>query len=290
MPLVKLKSIWLTLVQTFEAWDENDAPRMGAALAFYTILSLAPLVILAVAMSSWIFGGAAAQERLLWEVDGMIGHEGAAVVKGMMEQGRKPGSGVIATVVGAVTIIFGASGVFSELRSALNRIWGVKPKKNSGIWSTVHAKFFSFGMVLAVGFLLLVSLVISAGLAALGKFFGDFLPASEFILGVINFIVSLFGIAGLFALIFRYVPEMRVAWRDIRSGALLTALMFTIGKSLIGLYLGKAAVGSAYGAAGSLVVLTVWVYYSALIFLFGAELTQVMSIEEIPPDLSTDGD
>jgi membrane protein len=172
-----------------------------------------------------------------------------------------------------ITLLFGASGVFGELRSALNKMWDVKPESEGGVWRTIKQHFFSFGMVLAVGFLLLVSLVISAALAALGKFFDGFLPLPEFALSAINFVVSLVGTAVLFALIFRYVPETKIAWKDVWIGATVTALLFTIGEFLVGLYLGKAAVGSAYGAAGSLVVVIVWVYYSAMIFLFGAEFT-----------------
>lgn len=279
------KTIWSTLSKTFSAWNDHDAPRLGAALAFYTILSLAPLIILVIAIAALIFGHTSAQNQLLGQVESMIGPQGSEAVKGMIEHAQQPGTGLFASLVGLFTLLFGASGVFGELRSALNKMWDVKPDIDSGIWWTVKQRFFSFGIVLAVGFLLLVSLVISAGLAVLGKFFQEFLPMPEFALGVINFVVSLAGIIVLFALIFRYVPETVIAWKNIWIGATATALLFTIGKFLIGLYLGKAAVGSAYGAAGSLVVIIVWVYYSAMIFLFGAEFTHVLdsdgSINEV---------
>ena len=270
------KTIWPILRQTFSAWNEHDAPRLGAALAFYTILSLAPLVILVIAIAAFVFGHSTAQNQLLGQVESMVGRQGSDAVKGMIEQAQQPVSGAFASVVGVITLLFGASGVFGELRSALNKMWDVKPKSEGAVWGIVKQRFFSFGMVLAVGFLLLVSLVISAALAALGKFFGGFLPMPEFVLNAINFVFSLTGTAGVFALIFRYVPETKIAWKDVCIGATVTALLFTIGKLLIGLYLGKAAVGSAYGAAGSLVVVIVWVYYSALIFLFGAEFTHVL--------------
>ena len=202
-----------------------------------------------------------------------MGPDGAKAIRGMIEHAQKPVSGIFASIIGLITLLFGASGVFGELRSALNKIWEVKPETSSGILAMIRVRFFSFGMVLAVGFLLLVSLIISAALAAIGKFFGGLLPMPEFVLSGINFVVSLLAIAVLFALIFKYVPETKIAWKDVWVGALATALLFTIGKFLIGFYLGKAGVGSAYGAAGSLIVVIIWVYYSSLIFFFGAEFT-----------------
>ena len=269
-------TVWSMLSQTFSAWNEHEGPRLGAALAFYTILSLAPLVILVIALVALIFGHSTAQDQLLGQVDSMIGHQGSKAVKGMIEHAQEPASGTFASIIGVITLLFGASGVFGELRSALNKMWDVRIDSGGGVWGTIKQRFFSFGMVLAVGFLLLVSLVISAALAALGKFFGGFLPMPEFVLSVIDFVVSLAGTAVLFALIFRYVPGTKIAWKAVWIGATVTALLFTIGKFLIGLYLGKAAVGSAYGAAGSLIVVIVWVYYSAMIFLFGAEFTHVL--------------
>ena len=270
-------TIWTTLRQTFSGWSEHDAPRLGAALAFYTILSMAPLVILVIAIVALIFGHSTAQTQMLTQVESMVGREGADTVKALLEHAQKPASGTFASLVGVITLVYGASGVFGELRSALNKMWEVKPKNQAGIWSALKQHFFSFGMVFAVGFLLLVSLVISAALAAVGKFLGGLLPLPEFVLSALNFIVSLGGTTILFALIFRYVPETKLAWQPTSIGAIVTALLFTVGKFLIGLYLGKTAVGSAYGAAGSLVVVIVWVYYSAMIFFFGAEFTHVLA-------------
>jgi membrane protein len=272
------KTLWSILARTFAAWNEHDAPRLGAALAFYTILSLAPVVILVIAILASILGHATAETQLLGQVESMAGPQGSEVVKEMIEHVQKPESGTFASIIGVITLLFGASGVFGELRSALNKMWDVKPESERGVWGTIRQRFFSFGMVLAVGFLLLVSLVISAALAAVGKFCGGLLPMPEFVLSAINVAVSLAGTAALFALIFRYVPETKITWKAVWIGATATALLFTIGKALIGLYLGKAAVGSAYGAAGSLVVLIVWIYYSALIFLFGAEFTHVLDL------------
>jgi membrane protein len=250
---------------------------LGAALAFYTILSLAPLVIVVIPIAALIFGHSAAQSQLLGQVESVFGRQASHAVKGMIEQAEKPASGTFASIIGLTALLFGASGVFGELQSALNKMWGVKPESEAGVfWESIKQRFFSFGMILAVGFLLLVSLVVSAALAVIGRFFAEFLPMPALVLSAIDVVISLAGTAVLFALIFRYVPEVKIAWKNVWIGAAVTALLFTIGKFLIGLYLGKAAVGSAYGAAGSLVVVIVWVYYSAMIFLFGAEFTHVL--------------
>ncbi len=267
------KNSWTILRQTFSAWTRHDAPTWGAALAFYTILSLAPLVVLVVSLVALIFGRTTAQNELLGQVDSLIGQQGSEAVKAMIEHAQKPASGAFASVIAVITLLFGASGVFGQLRSALNRMWDVQPKSAGGLWGAIKQNIFSYGMVLAVGFLLMVSLVVSAALAVVGKYFGGLLPMPEVALHIVNFVVSFAGISVLFALILRYVPDTRMPWKDLWVGSIVTALLFTVGKFLIGLYLGKAAVGSAYGAAGSLVAVVVWVYYSAMIFLFGAEFT-----------------
>ena len=270
---------WNSLLRTtFTQWNEHDATRVAAALAYYTVLSLAPLVVLAVAVAAFVFGHSRAQEFLLSQAAGTLGQQGADAIREMIKA-PKPASGAIASIVAVVTLLVGASGVFGEIRHALNKMWDVEPRNQGGVWALVKERFFSFGMVLAVGFLLLVSLMLSAALAALGKFFGAMLPLPEVALSVINIVISLAGTAVLFALIFREVPDVKIDWKDVWIGATVTALLFTIGKFLIGVYLGKVAVGSAYGAAGSLVVVTVWVYYSALIFLFGAEFTHLLYVQ-----------
>lgn len=272
---MNFKSLTPTLKETFADWNKHEAPRLGAALAFYTILSLSPLVILVVALVGLFFDRSTAQTHILNQVQGMIGPEGGKAVESMLANAHKPSSGILGTIVGLLTLLFGASGVFGELRSAMNKIWEVPPKETSGIWGMLRERFFSFGMVLSIGFLLMVSLVLSTALAAIGKFFGGILPVPASVLAIANFLFSFLAIAVLFALIFKFVPETKIPWRDVRVGAIATALLFTIGKTLIGLYLGKASVGSAYGAAGSLIVVIVWVYYSAQIFFFGAEFTHV---------------
>ncbi len=237
-------------------------------------------MILMVATLALILQRSTVQDQLLREVADMMGSQSSEAVRGMIEQTQSPTSGALASIAAVVTLLWGASGVFGELRSALNGMWDVQSKAASGIWQMVKEQIFSFGVVLAVGFLLLVSLLVSAGLAALGKFSEAMLPLPEAALSAINLGGSLAATIGLFALIFRYVPETRIPWRDIWIGGAVTAALFTAGKFAIGLYLGKAAVGSAYGAAGSLIVLLVWVYYSAMIFLFGAEFTHILGLDD----------
>jgi membrane protein len=267
---------------TFASWNKHEAPRLGAALAFYTILSLSPLVIIVVALGGLIFSRSTAQTHILSEVQGMIGPDGGKAVASMLANAQKPAAGIIGTIVGLLSLLFGASGVFTELRSALNLIWEVKPEETSGIVGLVRERFFSFGMVLSIGFLLLVSLVLSTVLAAVGKFFGGLLPVPSVVLEAVNFLLSYLGVAALFGLIFRFVPEAKVRWNNVWLGACVTAILFTIGKTLIGLYLGKSSVGSTYGAAGSVIVVIVWVYYSAQIFFFGAEFTHAYAEHYVP--------
>lgn len=261
--------------RTYSDWDDDNAPRLGAALAFYTILSISPLVILVLAIVSLIFNRSSAQAHLLSQARSLVGMEGASTIQSLLEAGKRASTGMIASFMGLLTLIFGASGVFSELRSALNLIWDVKPKAGSGIWQLFRERIFSFGMVVSIGFVLLASLLASAALDAVTKFFGGLIPISPFVLAILDFVVSVTGIAILFGLILKYVPETKVQWSEVRVGAIATALLFTIGKVLLGLYLGKTTPGSPYGAAGSLVVMVIWVYYSAQIFYFGAEFTHV---------------
>lgn len=275
-----LPSLWSIFRRTFSAWSNHEAPRLGAALAFYTILSLAPLVILVIAVVALVFGHSNAQEQIIGQVQSTIGQEGGEAVRTMIRNAQRPASGLFASIVSAITLLFGASGVFGELRSALNKMWDVKEEAGGGIGRMLRQRVFSFGMVLAIGFLLLVSLLLSAGLAAMGKFLGSILPMPEFFLDVINFVVSLAGVSVLFALIFKFVPETTIAWKDVWVGAVSTAFLFAAGKLLIGLYLGKASVGSAYGAAGSIIVVIVWIYYSSMLFFLGAEFTHVLSHPE----------
>ena len=260
--------------ETAAQWTQDKVPRHGAALAYYTVFSIVPLLVIIIAMIGLVFGQEAAQSYILQQLESLLGEQSTAAIKDMIQRASQPSTGILATLVALATLLFGASGLFGQLQDSLNSIWGVEPKTR-GIWGIVQDRFFSFMAVLGTGFLLLVSLVLSAGLAALGKWFGGWLPAPEVVLQMLNALISFTVITALFAMMFKVLPDARVAWRDVWIGAALTALLFTIGKFSIGLYLGKSDVGSAYGAAGSLAILLVWVYYSAQILLFGAEFTQV---------------
>ncbi len=265
------------LRNTFESWLLHEAPRLGAALAFYTILSLAPLMILTVSLAAFVFGFPSAHNHILSQVQTMLGDAGAETIRSILERAQKPSESMTASIVGMVMLLFGASGVFEELQSALNKIWNVEPSRSGHFGALLREKFFSFGMVLAIGFLLLVSLLLSAGLSAFGRFYSTILPLPEWVLHLISLAIAFLAVSVLFALIFKIVPQTYIAWGDVIPGALATAFLFTAGKFLIGLYLGKAAVGSAYGAAGSLIVIIVWVYYSAQIFFLGAEFTHALA-------------
>jgi len=268
------------LRETVRRWRAHSAPRLGAALAFYTLLSMAPLLLLVVAIVAFAFGETAAQQRIVEQVRDLAGPQGARTVQEMFRNARQPSSGAIASITGILTLLFGASGVFGELRDALNAICAEKITAKGGWKEMAIHRVFSFGIVLGIGFLLLVSLVVSTAIATAAKFFSEMMPVPPAALELVNFLVSFGTITCLFALIFKYVPDAKVDWRDTWIGATATSFLFTIGKVVLGLYLGVASVGSAYGAAGSLVAVIVWVYYSAQIFLFGAEFTFVYSDED----------
>jgi len=270
-----MKRYYLLFRQAFTEFGEDKAQRLGAALAYYTIFSLAPLLLVAIAIAGMVFGREAAQGQIFGQLHGVLGPQAAQAVQEMVKGAAKPKSGTIATVVGIVTLLFGAAGVFGQLKDALNTIWNVEPKKTGGIMTMIKDRFLSFAMVFGVGFLLLVSLVLDAAVAAAGKFVGDRLPGGEALWQGVQLVVSLAVITLLFALIFRYLPDIHPTWRDVWFGAIFTGVLFVLGKFALGLYLGKSAVGSSYGAAGSLVVLLLLVYYSAQILFFGAEFTQV---------------
>ncbi len=271
----KVKTVFDVLKQTFRDWSDDRAPRLGAALAYYTVFSIAPLIIIVIAIAGIWFGKQQAQDQIFGQIAGLLGEQGAKAISGMLQAAEKPHEGMIASVLAVVTLLFGATGVFVQLQDALNTIWEVKPKPGRGVMGFVRQRVLSLALVFAIGFLLLVSLVLSAGLAAAGKWFEGAMPGGEELWHAINFLVSFVVVAGLFTLMFKYLPDVKVAWKDVWLGGTLTALLFTIGKFALGMYLGRSSVSSAYGAAGSLVIVLLWVYYSAQILFFGAEFTQV---------------
>jgi membrane protein len=263
------------LRSTAEKWSAHNAPRLGASLAYYTLLSLAPLLILIVAICGLVFAKSTAEHKVLQQAQDLAGDSGARTLKMLLDNTHHARSGIIATLAALVALLFGASGVFVELRESLNTIWEA-PKKLSGLRGVLWQRLVSFGMVLTLGFLLLSSLLVSAGLGLLARFFRDMLPPHTAIVSeAANFVISVVAVAVLFALIFKFVPDVSLPWRDVGVGALVTAILFSVGRALVALYLETAGVGSTYGAAGSLVALVVWVYYSAQIFFFGAVFTRV---------------
>lgn len=256
-------------------WNDDNALRLSAALSYYTVFSLGPLLLLATAVAGLIFGTEAARGELSQQMQGLLGKSGAEAVEALVASARKPHEGILATVVGFVVLLVGAAGVFAELKSALNQIWGAEPRKTSGALEFLRDRLLSFAMVLAVGFLLLVSLVVSTVLSALEKFAAGYLPLPPLFLQLANVAVSFALIGLLFAAMFKFLPDRPVSFRDVWIGAALTSFLFAVGKLGIGLYLGKSAVLSSYGASASVVAVMLWAYYSAAIFFFGAEFTRV---------------
>ncbi|RPI33166.1 MAG: YihY/virulence factor BrkB family protein [Chloroflexota bacterium] len=269
------KSILNLLKQTVKDWSEDKAPRLAAALAYYTAFSLAPILVIAIAVVGLFFDRQSAQDQIITQIGGLAGQQGTELIQTMLEASQNLGSNVMATIIGVVALIFGATGVFGQLQDAMNTMWEVAPKPNRGILGFIKDRFFSFTMVVGVGFLLLVSLVISAVLAALDTWALGLFPGFETVMQIISTIVSYLVITVLFALIFKYVPDADIKWRDVWLGAAVTALLFTIGRTLIGIYLGNSNTAAQFGGAGALVVILLWVYYSAQISFFGAEFTQV---------------
>jgi membrane protein len=257
-------------------WDRDNVSRLAAALSYYTVFSLAPLLVIAVAVAGLIFGEQAARGEIVEQIRGLIGRPGAELVETAIANAGRPGSGgVLATVVGLVTLAIGATGTFNQIQGGLNTVWEVAPKPRGVVRSLVRTRLLSFAMILALGFLLLVSLVLSAALEAMGDYLGRVVPAPAVDPQVLNLAVSVVFITLLLALIYKILPDADIPWRGLWLGAAVTAALFTAGKHLIGLYLANSAVGSAYGAAGTLVILLIWVYFSAQVFYFGAEITQV---------------
>ena len=273
---MQLVQIWPLLRDSVKAWVDDYAPSMGAALAYYTIFSLAPLLLIVIAVAGLVFGHDAVRGEIVHQLGGVMGRDGATAVQGLLKSASEPKEGFVSSVVGFALLIVGATTVFAELQSALDRIWRVPAaKKTSGVWNLLRTRFLSFGLVLGLGFLMLISLVIGAALSVFGEWYGGVFSDWKVVLHVVNILVSLVMSAALFAMIYKFMPRARIAWSDVWIGAAVTSVLFETGKFLLGLYLGYAGVASGFGAAGSLVLLIVWVYYSAQVFLLGAEFTWV---------------
>ncbi len=269
-------SLFALCRQAAVAWVDDYAPSMGAALAYYTLFSIAPLLLIVISIAGLVFGADAARGEIFAELRELMGDAGAAAAQALLQSVNKPAQGVFGTAVGVVLLGVGAISVFGELQDSLDRIWRAPGRVGgSGLWTLVRARLLSFGMVLGIGFLLIVSLVASAAVAALGKFWQPLFGAWVAVAELLNIAVSFVLVTVTFALIYKIIPRVRIGWRDVWIGAAVTALLFAIGKSMIGLYLGRSGFASGYGAAGSLIVLLVWMYYSAQIFLLGAEFTWV---------------
>lgn len=273
--------------KSVEAWFDDYAASMGAAIAYYTVFSLAPLLIIVIAIAGAVFGRAAVEGQIVGQIAGLIGVETAMGVEGLIRKVSHPAEGALATGISVILLLVGATSVFTELQTALNRIWRVPvAERRGGWWRTLRKRVVSFGFILGLAFLLMVSLIVSAAVAAFAAWAKGIIPAAEVVLQGINFGVSLLISSSMFAMIYKFMPQARIAWRDAWIGATITSLLFEVGKVGIGIYLGKSSIVSAYAAAGSLAVLLIWVYYSAQIFLLGAEFTWVLASEH---DAATTG-
>lgn len=273
---MKPKSLWKLLKTIFIKWLEDDPFQSAAALSYYTLFSLAPLLIISIAVAGFVFGREAAQDQIVSTIQGLIGHESALAVQAMIQNAsNRPKTGMISTLLGGIILLFGAGGVVGQLQTSLNTIWRVSAKSDSSVRDFIRKRFISFAMVLGIGFLLLVSLAVSAFISALTRFIGSLFGGAAVIAHLLDILISFGFITLLFAMIYKFLPDARIQWEDVWTGAALTSILFTIGKFLIGVYLGSSGVTSIYGAAGSLITVLLWVYYSSLIFLLGAEFTEV---------------
>jgi len=258
-----------------KAWWDDDAIRLGASLAYYTLFALAPILLVATAVAGIVFGAQAARGQIVGQLDQLVGPDGARAVQSLLEGASHRRAGMLASVLGGITFVVAATGAFLELQAALNTIWRVKPNPRANVRGFVVDRLRSFGLVVAIGFLLMVSLAVTASLAAFNAWLAHRSPSIPLAWSGVNALASVVVTTALFALLYRFLPDVRLRWRDVTTGAFVTAILFTVGQQLIGLYLGQSSVSSSYGAAGSVMILLLWVYYSCQILLFGAEFTRV---------------
>ncbi|OGW37929.1 MAG: ribonuclease BN [Nitrospirae bacterium GWD2_57_9] len=276
--MLRPKQLYELLKEAASQWSNDKSLKLGAALSYYTVFSLPPLLLIVIATAAFAFDEEAARGQIVAQFQGFIGKENAAFIETMIEQkAAAPERGLVATAIGLIVLLLGASGVFGELQDSLNTVWNVKPKPGAGLRHMIRTRLLSFSLILTIGFLLLVSLVLSAALAAFGAYLNRLWPGPpviNYLLQAGNVLLSFALITALFAMLFKILPDARIAWRDVWLGASVTAVLFTAGKFLLGLYLGTSDVASAYGAAGSLIILLLWIYYSSQILFFGAEFTR----------------
>ena len=266
--------MYAVLLDSVKSWVDHRGASKGAALAFYTLFSMTPILIVAIAVAGYFFGAEAAQGEIIAELQGLVGRNGAQAIQALLAAARNPASGLVATIVSSVLLLVGATSVFAELKDSLDELWGIEQPLQSGITALVKTRLLSFGFILVLAFLLLISLVVSAALAVLERFAGGIWSSSAYALSILSSSISFTVIACLFAVIYKMLPNVVLSWRDVWIGAVVTAALFSLGKFAIGLYLGNSAVASGFGAAGSVIALLLWVYYSAQIFFLGAEFTR----------------
>lgn len=275
-----MKKVVELIKKTFKEWGEDKASRLAAALAYYTVFSIPPLLVVALGIASYFTDRQVVENQLVNQAGSLMGSQGAEAIETILESAESPGGGeLLPTLIGVALLIFGASGVFTQLQDAMNTIWNVEADPKRGIWEAIKARFFSFTMVLAIGFILLVSLMLSTLLTTFGDFMGNLVSDATILLWIVNFVISFGIIALLFALIFKTIPDVDIAWRDVGIGAVLTALLFKIGEYALGIYFERSDPTSSFGAAGSVILLLLWVYYSVQILFLGAEFTQVYATE-----------
>lgn len=272
---MNLRKISRLFRETFKEWQEDNASRIAAALAYYAVFSISPLLVIAIAIAGTFFGQQTAQDQITEQITALVGEDGVQPVLMALDNISQPEIRGVASLISVGVLLLGASGFFAQLQDALNTVWKVKPQPGQGIWIFVRKRVSSFLMVLAIGLLLILSLILSAVVSTLSKYQADYLPGWAILWENLDFAVSLGLMTFIFGLMFKYVPDAKIAWKDVFVGSVITALLFLFGKFLLGVYLSKGSLGSAYGAAGSLIVLLAWIYYSAQIILFGAEFTQV---------------
>lgn len=272
---MNLKSIWKLLKQTVQEWQQDKVPILAAALAYYMVFSVAPIVIIVIAVVGFIVGETVARQEVIEQMEALIGSDATESVRVVIQNQFKPSSSIIATLIATVTVIFGATTVVVQLKQALNMIWGVEPKPGQGVKGFVKTRILSVLMVMGIGLVLLLSLVLSAVLAGVDRLLEQYLSVPSLIWAMADNLISVILMTLLFGQIYRVLPDVEIAWKDVAVGSAITAILFTLGKAGISIYLGNSSVGSAYGAAGSLVIFLMWVFYSAQIFLLGAEFTKV---------------